>query len=89
MFAEKPEEVMTMGSPVGVMDGVPFGPLTIAVSLWRYVEYFHSYLPSIHDVVVGTWQPNGAELAAGLKPNDYCTIASIIQAQVDFAKDTP
>jgi len=28
-------------------------------------------------------------LDAGLKHGDYCTVAAIIQAQVDFAKPTP
>ena len=48
-------------------DRKEIGPLPFVVHLWRYMDYFDPNVPSLHDMATGFWQPNEAELAAGLR----------------------
>jgi len=34
------------------------GPLPFVVNFWRYMDYFDSTVPSIHDLVSGFWKPS-------------------------------
>lgn len=58
--------------------------MPLAVAMWRFVTYFDSNLPSMHDWVTGAWRPNSAEAAAGLRPGDFCTAMALVQAQIDL-----
>lgn len=59
-----------------------FPILALAVHIWRYMGMYHSALPSSHDVVTGFWQPTEAHTALNLKSGDFCTLVSVVAAQV-------
>ena len=44
--------------------------LAIGVAVWRYMGVF-SKAPSLHDIVVGAWQPTAAEAAHGLEATSF------------------
>jgi hypothetical protein len=54
-----------------------FQVLPVAALVWRYMQSYHSGLPSGHDVVTGLWEPADDEVAAGMTgPHDFCTFVS-------------
>ena len=56
-----------------------FQLLPVAALVWRYMQSYHSGLPSGHDVITGMWEPSEAETAAGLKgPHDFCTFVNVV-----------
>lgn len=60
--------------------------LPLAVLMWRYMQSYHSALPSPHDVVTGFWTPNEAEVEAGLAgPADFCSLAAIVATNYGMA----
>lgn len=81
-----PELVLSDGPAVQVWQGKQVGALPIAVALWRYVTPAHAYLPSVHEVVTGLWQPRAHEQRVGLGKGgigadgkyggDFCTAAA-------------
>jgi len=58
--------------------------LGIATIFWRYMQYYNSHLPSVHDVMTGSWSPSGAEAAAGLKAQDFCTVHQLVEMQKEL-----
>ena len=44
-FGKFPEKVMTEGNPIGEFEGSQISGMPIAVALWRYTQYYHSFLP--------------------------------------------
>lgn len=54
-FGKNPDKVMNEGNPIGEFRGAPVSGMPIAVALWRYTQYYHSFLPSMHDIIIGTW----------------------------------
>lgn len=85
-YGLQPELVLSFGAPVQKWQGEQVGALPIAVALWRYVTPAHAYLPSVHEVVTGLWQPRAHEVRAGLGKGgigsdgkyagDFCTAAA-------------
>jgi hypothetical protein len=62
-----------------------FQVLPVAALVWRYMQSYHSGLPSGHDVITGMWEPTEAEAAAGLTgPHDFCTFVSQVAAAVSM-----
>lgn len=79
-FGKNPEKVMTEGNIIGEFEGRQISGMPIAVALWRYTQYYHSYLPSMHDVIVGMWKPRDHEKAAGLEEGKFCSVVSLVVA---------
>lgn len=79
-FGKFPEKVMTEGNPIGEFEGSQISGMPIAVALWRYTQYYHSFLPSMHDVIVGMWKPRTHEKAAGLEEGKFCSVVSLVVA---------
>jgi len=62
-----------------------FQILPVAVMIWRYMQSYHSALPSAHDVITGLWTPTEAEAEAGLAgPHDFCTLVSVVAAGISM-----
>jgi len=62
-----------------------FQILPVAVGIWRYMQSYHSALPSAHDVITGLWTPTEAEAEAGLAgPHDFCTLVSVVAAGISM-----
>jgi len=79
-FGKKPDDVMYFGNKIGKFRGREVSGMPIAIAMWRYTQYYHSFLPSMHDVMVGMWKPRPHEVKAGLKQRDFCTVASLVVA---------
>lgn len=62
-----------------------FQILPVAVGIWRYMQSYHSALPSAHDVITGLWTPTEAQTEAGLAgPHDFCTLVSVVAAGISM-----
>jgi len=61
-----------------------FPPLLTALPIWRYMTQFHSYIPSMHEIVTGIFEPSHEEEQAGLKPRDFCTMVTAIWNTHEF-----
>jgi len=80
---------MIFDFPPGSADEGEFQVLPIAILIWRYMQRYHSGLPSAHDVVTGFWQATDAETAVNLKgPRDFCTLFAQVAAADAMRKAT-
>jgi len=67
-----------------------FGILPVAILFWRYLQSYHSGLPSAHDVITGLWTPSEKEELAGLKsPHDFCTFVNQVGATYMMKNEGP
>jgi len=83
-FGRNPSKMMEEGNTIGEFKGAPISAMPIAVALWRYTQYYHSFLPSMHDVIVGMWRPREHETKAGLKAGKFCSVASLVVAMTSL-----
>jgi hypothetical protein len=64
--------------------GDDFKFLPLASTIWRYQQYYHSHLPSLHDVVTGLWTPTTKVEKEALTSSKFCTYAALIKTVLDL-----
>jgi len=67
--------------------GDKFQFLPLASTIWRYQQYYHSYLPSLHDVVTGMWKPTTKAEIESLSTSKFCTFAALIKTVLDLKEN--
>lgn len=72
---------MLLNNP-GLVETDPVIAFETAIYFWMTPQ---TYKPSAHDVMVGSWKPNAADIAAGRKPGFGMTI-NIINGEIECNK---